>query len=195
MVYTPDKPPLAETSDQLRARIPGWGADLDPTDRPSVPRLQFHEDRTGAHWDFPERQPEKWPRERSIEHEMLPPVFGTSCPPKGLSGVLRKYAYHRHSEAKAAHWLILIAADRVDAWESHLRSFLTLHPDNPITQTGVRAELSHHGLSSRLGKKRADVVHQSLDPIIVAGPWVVAGGAAYVGAKALARALSKVGAR
>ncbi len=195
MVYTPDKPPLAETSDQLRARIPGWGADLDPKDRPSVPRLQFHEDRTGAHWDFPERQPEKWPRERSIEHEMLPLVFGTSCPPKGLSGVLRKYAYRRHSEAKAAHWLILIAADRVDAWESHLRSFLTLHPDNPITQTGVRAELTHHGMSSRIGKKRDDVVHQSLDPIIVAGPWVVAGGAAYVGAKALARALSKVGAR
>src|SRR3954447_20082500 len=29
MAYTPEKPPLAESSDQLRARIPGWGADLD----------------------------------------------------------------------------------------------------------------------------------------------------------------------
>ena len=38
MTYTPHKPPLAESADELRARIPGWGADLDPADRPSVPR-------------------------------------------------------------------------------------------------------------------------------------------------------------
>ena len=41
MPYTADKPPLPETPDQLRARIPGWGADLDPKDRPSVPRERF----------------------------------------------------------------------------------------------------------------------------------------------------------
>ena len=41
MAYTPDKPKLAESSEQLRARIPGWGADLDPKDRPSVPREVF----------------------------------------------------------------------------------------------------------------------------------------------------------
>ena len=183
MPYTPDKPKIAESSEALRARIPGWGADLDPKDRPAVPRLQFHEDLTGAHWDLPERQQETWPRERSIEHEMLTPVFGTSTPPKGLSGVLRKYAYRRHSEAKAAHWLILIAADRVDAWEEHLRSFASLRPDNPITQTGVRSEFTHHGVASRLGKNRVDLSHQPMDPIIVAGPWVVAGALAYRGVK------------
>jgi hypothetical protein len=68
MTYTPEKPPLPETSEQLRARIPGWGADLNPEDRPAVPKLQWQEDFSGAHWDFPERQPETWPRERSIEH-------------------------------------------------------------------------------------------------------------------------------
>ena len=192
MVYTPEKPPLAETSEQLRARIPGWGADLDPKDRPSVPRLQFH-DLSGERWQFPERQPEKWPRERSVEHEMLTPVFGTSCPPKGISGVMRKYAYRRHSEAKAAHWLILLAADRVDAWESHLRSFVTLRPDNPITETGVLSEFSHHGIASRVGKKRADLAHQPLDLIVVAGPWMMAGGVAYAGLKALVKALAKAG--
>ena len=195
MVYTADKPPLAETSHQLRARIPGWGADLDPMDRPSVPRLQFQEGGTGAHWDFPERQPEKWPRERSIEHEMLTPVFGTSCPPRGLSGVMRKYAYHRHGEGKAAHWLILIAADRVDAWESHVRSLATLRPDNPITQTGVRTERSHHGITSRVGKKRTDLSHQWLDPIIVAGPWVVAAAGALKGGRALARLAGRTATR
>ena len=44
MAYTAEKPPLAESSDDLRQRIPGWGADLDPSDRPAVPRLQFDAD-------------------------------------------------------------------------------------------------------------------------------------------------------
>src|SRR5215203_770839 len=151
MPYTPQKPPLPETPEQLRARIPGWGADLDPNDRPSVPKLRYDPGRSGARWEFPERQPENRPRERSIEHAFLTPVFGTSCPPKGLSGALRKLSYRRYSEGRAAHWLILLAADRVDAWESHLRSFATLHPDNPITQTGILSERSRHGYSSRVG--------------------------------------------
>ncbi|HZB48591.1 MAG TPA: hypothetical protein VE547_05810 [Mycobacteriales bacterium] len=188
MTYTPEKPPLAESSDQLRARIPGWGADLDPNDRPSVPKLQYDPGRSGARWEFPERQPEKWPRERSIEHEFLTPVFGTSCPPKGLSGALRKLSYRRYSEGRAAHWLLLIAADRVDAWESHLRSFATLRPDNPITETGVLSELKRHGFSSRFGQQRADRVHQPLDPIIVAGPWLVAG---YLAVKGVRRAIRR----
>jgi hypothetical protein len=190
MTYTADKPALAESSDQLRARIPGWGVDLDPRDRPSVPRERFDPDATGAHWDFPERQPEKWPRERSIEHKFLTPVFGTSCPPKGVSGAMRKFAY-RYSEGRAAHWLLLLAADRVDALESHLRSFLTLRPDNPITETGIRSELSHHGIASRLGQKRADLAHQPLDPIIVAGPWIAGGGAVYLATRRLVRAMRR----
>jgi hypothetical protein len=189
MAYTPHKPPLAEPIEALRARIPGWGADLDPKDRPSVPKLKFQEDLTGAHWEFPERQPEKWPRERSIEHRFLPPVFGTACPPRGLSGVIRRYSYAKYSEGRAAHWLLLMAADRVDAWENHLRSFLTLRPDNPITETGVRSEFTHHGLKSRIGAKRADLVHQPLDPIIIVGPWVAAAGAVYAGARRLVRSV------
>ena len=182
-------PPARETPDQLRARIPGWGADLDPADRPSYPKLQYQEDLSGAHWEFPDRQPEKWPRERSIEHAFLTPVFGTAQPPKGLSGVIRKYSYAKYSEGRAAHWLLLVLADRVDAWESHLRSFATLHPDNPITETGVRSEFTHHGLRSRIGVKRTDLVHQPLDPVIVAGPWVAGVALAVAGARRLVSAL------
>jgi len=195
MAYTADKPPLAETSDQLRARIPGWGVDLDPRDRPSVPRERFAPGSTGAHWDFPERQPETWPRERSMEHKFLTPVFGTSCPPKGLSGALRKVAYARYSEGRAAHWLLLLAADRVDAVESHVRSFATLHPDNPITETGVLSEFSRRGLSSRLGKGRADVKHQALDPLIVVGPWLLAGVVAYRTGRRLQAGVRRTAAR
>jgi hypothetical protein len=187
MTYTPQKPPLAESSDELRARIPGWGADLDPRDRPSVPRLQLDPNLTGAHWEFPERQPENRPRERSIEHAFLTPVFGTSCPPKGLSGAIRRLAYARYSEARAAHWLLLLLADRVDVKESILRSFATTRPDNPITQTGVLSEFRRHGIASRFGRKRADVVHQSLDPVIVGGPWILAGSVGYTLVKRLRR--------
>ncbi len=189
MTYTATRPPLTESSEDLRARIPGWGADLDPKDRPAVPRERFDPDRSGASWDFPERQPEKWPRERSIEHQFLTPVFGTSCPPKGLSGLVRRYAYATYSEARAAHWLLLLAADRVDAIESHLRSLATLRPDNPITQTGVLSEVRRHGYASRVGRKRADVGHHALDPIIVAAPWLLAGGAAFLAVRAVTRAV------
>jgi hypothetical protein len=170
MVYTAEHPPVPD-SDELRARIPGWGVDLDPNDRPAVPRLRFDPSATGAHWEFPERQPEKWPRERSIEHEMLTPVFGTSTPPRGLSGVIRRYAY-RYSEGRAAHWLLLLGADRVNAVESHLASFVSLRPDNPITQTGVKSEFTHNGWAARVGTTRVDSAHTWMDPIIVAGPWV-----------------------
>jgi hypothetical protein len=182
--YTADKPPLPETPEQLRARIPGWGADLDPGDRPSYPR-EVPGLETGAHWDLPEQQEEHRPRERSIEHARLTPVFGTSVPLKGLSGVIRRYAYLRFSEGRAAHWLLLIAADRVDAVEGHLASFATRRPDNPVTETGVLAEPSHRPLRSRAG--RVDVRHQILDPVIVVGPWVLVGVVAYRGVQAVVR--------
>jgi hypothetical protein len=189
IAYVPGRSAPRETADQLRARIPGWGADLDPKDRPSTPKLQYQDDLTGAHWEFPERQPEKWPRERSVEHAFLTPVFGTAQPPKGLSGAIRKFSYDRYSEGRAAHWLLLVLADRVDAWENHLASFATLHPDNPITETGVKAEFTHGGLSSRLGRKRTDVVHQALDPVVVAGPWLATVAGAVLGARKLVRAV------
>ena len=183
MAYTPDKPTLPETRDELRARIPGWGADLDPKDRPSVPQEIFDPTFSGAHWEFPERQPERWPRERSIEHAFLTPVFGTSTPPRGLSGAIRKLSYARYSEGRAAHWLLLLAADRVDVVESVFRSFLTAHPDNPITQTGVRSELTHRGR----GANRADTGHHLIDPVIVAAPWIVGAGVAFYLVRRLAR--------
>ena len=188
MTYTANRPPIAESGEALRARIPGWGVDLDPADRPAVPMMRSDE-AVGSHGELPPPQPEKWPRERSIEHEILTPVFGTACPPRGLSGRMRRLSYRRYSEARAAHWLLLMAADRVDALEHHLASLVTRRPDNPITETGVRSEFSHNGFGSRIGRRRTDVVHQALDPVIVAGPWVLAGAAAYRGVRAIGRRL------
>jgi hypothetical protein len=186
--YTAEKPPIAPSLEEVRNRIPGWGVDLDPRDRPGIPRERFAPDETGAHWTFPERQPERWPRERSVEHRFLTPVFGTACPPRGISGAMRKYAY-RYSEARAAHWLILLAADRVDAFESAVGAALAGRPDNPISETGVLAEVKAHGVRSRVGQHRADLKHQPLDLVIVAAPWVLAGFGAFVLARGIAGAL------
>ena len=149
---------------------------MDPADRPAVPKMKFDPAGTGAHWQYPDDQETgRSERERSIEHGHLTPVFGTATPLHGISGTVRRLAYRRYSEARATHWLLLIAGDRVDAIENHLRSFLTLRPDNPVTQTGVLSEFRRHGISSRIRRNRADVRHQWLDPIIVAGPWVLPG--------------------
>ena len=187
MPYTANRPQELPSSVELRARIPGWGADLDPADRPSVPRERFDPTVTGAHWEIPEQQQETWPRERSVEHQRLTPVFGTSTAMKGLSGLMRKYAYRRFSEARAAHWLLLIAADRVDAMESHLQSLLSLRPDNPVSQSGVLSEFAHKPISSRVGRGRADLHHNWLDPIIVGGPWILAGGITWLATRTIAR--------
>ncbi len=186
MPYTAEKPRLTPSSEELRQRIPGWGVDLDPADRPGVPKERFDPASTGAHWDFPERQEERWPRERSIEHKFLTPVFGTACPPSGLSGVMRRYAY-RYSEARTSHWLLLILADRVNAVEAAVGSALRGQPDNPLAETGVAAEFTRHGLRSRLGRHRADVKHQPLDALIVAAPWLIAGYLGFAAARALGR--------
>ena len=182
--YVRDKRASRETAEQLRARIPGWGADLDPADRPSHPKLHYAPDRTGAHWDFPERQPERGPRERSIEHAFLTPVFGTAQPLKGVSGAVRRLAYRRFSEGRLAHWLLLIVGDRIDAWGSHLRSFASGRPDVPAS--GLRGELTGNGLRSRRG--RSDARHHVLDPVVVAGPWVAGAAVTYTGVRRLVRA-------
>jgi hypothetical protein len=173
MPYTSQRTSTVESSEQLRARIPGWGADLNPSDRPCVPRLQPRRDLDEPPSDLPPRQPELWPRERSIEHAMLTPVFGTSCPPHGLSGRIRRFSYRRYSEGRAAHWLLLLLADRVDSTGSTFRSFATIRPDDPITETGFLAEFSHGSLRSRLGTKRTDLKHQWMDPLIVLAPWAL----------------------
>jgi hypothetical protein len=187
MPYIANKPSRAPSSDELRARIPGWGADLDPADRPQVPKLKYDPAGTGAHWTFPERQDYDGFREKSIEHEMLTPVFGTAVPLKGLSGIIRRYSYARFSEGRAAHWLLLIGADRVDVLESRVTALLAGKPDNPISETGIKSEFTHRGWSSRRSPGRADVKHAWIDPLLVGGPWLIAGAAVIGGIRLLAR--------
>ncbi|KJQ55396.1 hypothetical protein [Microbacterium sp. SA39] len=172
MPYEAAKPDLAPSAEELRARIPGWGADNPPEHRRTWQQRDDLEP-TGAHWSFPERQPEDPRRERSIEHAMLPPVYGTAQPLHGLSGRIRRFAYDNLSETKNTRWLLLVLGDRVESVGAHARSLLSRRPDDPVTLTGVLAEGRHRPLASRFGRGRLDLRHAWLDPIVVVGPWVL----------------------
>ena len=69
----------------------------------------------------------------------MPPVYGTSIPPRGLSGVLRKVAYG-YPDHWVRHWMVLLVADRVDVWEHRLRRGL------PVT-AGLATVLGLGGLT------------------------------------------------
>jgi hypothetical protein len=178
MAYTAEKPDIAPPVSEVRERVPNWGVDLDPAVRPAVPKEHFIPGRTGAHWDFPERQPERYPREKSPEHKFLTPVFGTAQPPRGLSGAIRRYAY-TFSEGRLTHWLLLIGADRVDVLENRILGLLTARPDNPFAEAGLSAEMKRHGWDSRVGHDRADLKHQPLDVFMMLLPWVAGAAAVY----------------
>jgi hypothetical protein len=137
---------------------------------------------TGAHWDFPERQQPRGFREKSTEHKFLTPVFGTAQPLGGLSGVIRRYAYN-FSEARMAHWLLLIAGDRVDVLESRITAALHGRPDNPVTETGVLREFKGNAYRTRFGQHRADLKHLPLDLVLWAAPYVAIGCGLYLAAK------------
>jgi hypothetical protein len=177
VTYTAEKPPIAPPSEQLRQRIPGWGVDLDPANRPSYPKEIAAQ--TGAHWDFPVRQPSPAFRERSTEHKFLTPVFGTAQPLKGISGRIRKHAY-TYSEARLAHWLLLMAGDRVDVLESRITALISGRPDNVISETGVLSEFKNQAYRTRFGQHRADLRHQPIDLLMWAAPYLALAGGIYM---------------
>ncbi|GAB2569552.1 hypothetical protein ISP15_03220 [Dyella jejuensis] len=101
--------------------IPDWGADLDHENRPGVPmeRLPPQADR-----EPPEQQACTVEILHSIEREGITPVFGTSVPPRGCSGRIRRVAF-RHSENDVRHWMLLLLADRVNVIEGMAREVRT----------------------------------------------------------------------
>jgi hypothetical protein len=108
-----------ESATGRRDDIEGWGADLDPQNRPAVPKERTPPRLDDVPWEYPEQQPVRIEVFHSTERPGITPVFGTACPPKGLSGALRRRAFRR-SENDLRHWLMLLAADRVDAIEGRV---------------------------------------------------------------------------
>lgn len=137
-------PPTEERRDlDLSHKIPGWGVDLDPAVRPGIPRDQARMISTDQLYPAFEQQVPPHKIFKSTEHARLTPVFGTTCPPRGLSGLIRARAY-KLSEGMVPHWLMLMTADRIDVVEGILEDFMHLRVPNIPKEMGWAADFKYN---------------------------------------------------
>jgi hypothetical protein len=123
--------------------IVGWGSDLSREVRPGVPKDKAPE--IGVDYLYPEIE-QQIPRAKvhmSTEHAQLTPVFGNACPPRGVSGAIRNYAYTL-SEGRLSHWLLLVVADRVDMVEEIFRDLSQLKIPNIPNEMGLASEWKYN---------------------------------------------------
>jgi hypothetical protein len=101
-----------------------WGVDLDPSRRPGVP-WQKSPPTPFPNMQYPPERQQGVPASpmHGRPNKTMPPVFSTSVPLRGLSGLIRKRAY-QYADHYPSHWLLLMLGDRVDAW-SHRALKLT----------------------------------------------------------------------
>jgi hypothetical protein len=123
--------------------IPGWGADADPANRPAVPMERTPPRLENVHWHEPSEQPRTVKVFHSTERPGLTPVFGTSTPPSGVSGLIRGVAF-RYSENDLRHWLMLLFADRVNVVEGILDDLAHGHIPNIFEEMGIRSEWKYN---------------------------------------------------
>jgi hypothetical protein len=126
------------------AMIPGWGVDADPRNDPTYPmRDQSQDHGLTRKWDRPPVQVPDVEILQSIEHVRQPAVVGTSTPPSGLSGMLRRGAF-RWSESNWLHWLILLGADRINVVEGVVDDLAHARIPNIPAEMGIRSELQYN---------------------------------------------------
>lgn len=132
--------------------IKGWGIDADPKNEPTYPMKKYTgDDHKRLNWDRPPLQPVNIEVLHSTERPNITAVFGTSTPPSGLSGAIRRYAF-QFSENQYMHWLPLLLADRVNVVEGIVDDLKRGHIPNIFAERGMKAELKHNpkGLAKRI---------------------------------------------
>lgn len=127
----------------LSRNIKGWGSDLDRAMRPGVPRDKAPE--LGVESLYPPivQQVPRTKIHKSTEHQRLTPVFGTSCPPYGLSGRIRDFGY-TFSEGRLSRWMTLLFADRVNVLEDVLSDLARGRVPNVAREMGLRSEFRYN---------------------------------------------------
>jgi hypothetical protein len=134
--------PQRPTREQL-SHIQGWGADLDHKNRPGIPMERTPPRFIHAHEGKLPQQPETVEILTSTERPGITPIFGTKQPPKGLSGMMRRLAF-RWAENDMRHWLILLAADRVNVVEGIGEDLANGKVPNVLAEMGIKAEWEHN---------------------------------------------------
>lgn len=129
------------------AQIKGWGVDADPTNDPTYPmKKRNNGEHAGYSWERPAQQPVDVEILHSNERPNVTAVFGTSTPPAGLSGMLRRFAF-KYSESSYGHWLPLMLADRISVFEGVLGDLTHGHVPNVFAERGWKAEWKHNRMS------------------------------------------------
>jgi len=134
------------------AHINGWGIDADPENEPTYPMKHYTgDDHQRLNYQRPPLQPVTVEVLHSNERPNLTAVFGTSTAPSGISGAIRRKAF-TYSESNWGHWLLLIAADRVNAVEGIVDDFSKGHIPNVFAERGWKAEWKHNpkGLAQKV---------------------------------------------
>ena len=135
------------------SHIKGWGIDADPKNDPTYPmKHRTDAEQEGYSWDRPTQQDINIEVLHSIERPNVTAVFGTSTPPSGLSGMIRRYAF-KHSENSYLHWLPLLMADRVNVVEGVIDDFAKGTVPNIFAEKGWKADWEHNrsGLIQKVG--------------------------------------------
>ena len=124
--------------------IPGWGMDADPLNNPTYPIKNYNgADHERLNYEKPEQQPLTVEVLQSIERPGVSRVFGTSTPPQGLSGMIRRYAF-RYSESTYAHWVPLVMADRIGVVEGVIDDLKHGIVPNIFAEKGWKAEWKYN---------------------------------------------------
>jgi hypothetical protein len=124
--------------------IPGWGYDADPQNNPTYPmKNNTGADHERIHYEKPSQQPVTVEILKSIERPEITRVFGTSSPPSGLSGAIRRFAF-KYSESTYAHWFPLVVADRVNVVEGIIDDLKKGIVPNLIAERGWAAEWKYN---------------------------------------------------
>ena len=124
-------------------RIKGWGIDADPENDPTYPiKQRTNAEHEGYSWERPVQQPVEQEVLHSIERPNVSAVFGTSKPPRGLSGMIRRIAF-KSSESSYGHWLPLLIADRVDVVEGVIEDLSKGRVPNIFAEKGYGASWQH----------------------------------------------------
>jgi hypothetical protein len=129
------------------SEIKGRGVDADPKNDPTYPMKNRNDgEHAGYSWERPPQQPITVEVLHSNERPDVTAVFGTSTPPSGLSGVLRRLAFG-YSESSYGHWLPLVLADRVGVVEGVLGDLKRGQVPNVFAERGWKAEWKHNRTS------------------------------------------------
>lgn len=97
----------------------------------------------GYSWQRPTQQQTDVEILHSNERPNLSAVFGTSTPPAGLSGMIRREAFN-YSENSYGHWLPLMLADRIGMVEGIVEDLAHGHVPNIFGELGQKAEWKHN---------------------------------------------------